>query len=71
MATFLSPAEICAIRHNLNLSEVEFGRALKLDNPRKKVRELENGSRVPSPQMIALMHALLRIRELEHGAESH
>ncbi len=61
----MTPVEIAATRTRLNLSEVEFGRALHLEDPRKKVRELENGSRTPSPQMIALMNALLRIKELE------
>lgn len=57
-------SEIRAVRTYLNLSEVEFGRALRLEDPRKKVRELENGSRVPSPQMVALMEAMRRIKEL-------
>lgn len=61
----MTPTEIRAARNTLGLSEVDFGRALRLEDPRKKVRELENGSRTASPQMIALMHALVKIKELE------
>lgn len=57
--------EIRAIRTGLGLSEAEFGRALRLENPRKKVREMEQGTRTASPQMIALIEALIRIKELE------
>lgn len=63
----MNGADIRALRLRLGLSEVEFGRALRLEDPRKKVRELENGSRKPSPQMIALMEALARIRDFEDG----
>lgn len=61
----MTPSEIRALRTRLDLSEVEFGRALRLEDPRKKVRELENGSRSPSAQMIALMEALDEIRSLK------
>lgn len=65
----MSPDDIRALRNRLCLSEVEFGRALRLEDPRKKVRELENGSRDPSPQMIALMEALERIHALEANSQ--
>lgn len=61
----MSPVEIRALRIRLGLSEVEFGRALRLENPRKKVRELENGTRTPSPQMVALIEALVRLSEMQ------
>lgn len=57
--------EIRAARERLGRSEVEFGRALRLEDPRKKVRELENGSRTASPQMVAIIEGLLRIKALE------
>lgn len=57
--------DIRAARTLLCLSEVEFGRALRLEDPRKKVRELENGSRTASPQIKALIQSLIRIKELE------
>ena len=66
----MSPSEVRAVRDRLGLSEVEFGRALHLEGPRKKVRELENGARVASPQMIALMQALVRIHDLEQRKEN-
>lgn len=65
----MRPDEIRAIRTRLGLSEVEFGRALRLEYPRTKVREMERGVRKPSPQMIALMEALLRVKELEDRAK--
>lgn len=62
----MTPAEIRAARERLSLSEVEFGRELRFDgDARKKVRELENGARIASPQIVALIKALLKIRELE------
>lgn len=61
----MTPAEIQAARERLGLSEVEFGRALRLEDPRKKVRELENGSRIASPQIVAIIEGLLRIKTLE------
>lgn len=64
----MTPHDIYQLRQRLNLSEVEFGRALRLEDPRKKVRELENGARTPSPQMIALMEAMMKIHDLESGA---
>lgn len=61
----MTPAEIRAARDRLGLSEVAFGRKLRFDgDARKKVRELENGSRTASPQIIGLIEALVRIREL-------
>lgn len=61
----MTPDKIRDARTRLGLSEVEFGRALRLEDPRTKVRELERGTRQPSPQMIALMEALVRIADLE------
>lgn len=61
----MTPAEIQSARERLGLSEVEFGRALRLEDPRKKVRELERGARAASPQMIGLIEALVRIHKLE------
>lgn len=60
----MTASEIRALRTRLGLSEVEFGRALRLEDPRTKVRELERGTRTPSPQMIALMEALETIQRL-------
>lgn len=61
----MTPQDIERLRRRLNLTEAEFGRALRLEDPRKKVRELENGSRTPSPTMIALMEALGKIHDLQ------
>lgn len=61
----MTPSDIRALRTRLNLSEADFGRALRLEDPRKKVRELERGARRPSPQMIGFMEALAKIHELE------
>jgi hypothetical protein len=52
----MTPSEIRAARECLGLSEVDFGRALRFDgDARKKARELENGARIASPQMIAII----------------
>lgn len=64
-APTLTPSDIRYTRSRLGLSEVEFGRALRLEDPRKKVREFENGSRTPSPQIVALIDALVRVHDLE------
>lgn len=61
----MTPAEIRAARERLGLSEVEFGRELRFDgDARKKVRELENGGRIASAQIVALIEALVKIKSL-------
>lgn len=63
----MKPSDIRALRLRLGMSVTEFGRALKFDSPNKRVRELESGSRSPSPQMVALMEALETIQRLQSG----
>lgn len=61
----MTPAEIRTARIHLGLSEADFGHTLRLESPNKRARELENGSRTASPQIIALIQALLKIKAME------
>jgi DNA-binding transcriptional regulator YiaG len=54
----LLPAEITLLRATLKLSEGEFANRIELDD-RRLVKQFENGSRKPSPQVTKLLFRLL------------
>jgi len=59
----MTPTEIKNLRESLNLSRSNFGRLLGYGSPYPRVRELEEGLRIPSSPTLQLLTIIQYLRD--------